>query len=53
VVPRTRLDWYGKFRPPPGLVPRTLQPVRGRHNDCAIKDHRVVIRFGNLDKFRQ
>ena len=27
VVPRAGLDWCGKYRPPPGFDPWTIQPI--------------------------
>ena len=36
VGPRAGLDGYGKSRSPPGLDPRTAQPIGSRYTDCAI-----------------
>ena len=36
VAPRTGLDGCGKSRPPPGLDPRTVQPVVSLYTDWAI-----------------
>jgi len=36
VGPRAGLDECGKFRPPPGFDPRTVQAVASRYTDCAI-----------------
>ena len=33
VGPRAGLDGCGKFRPPPGFDPRTVQPVASRYTD--------------------
>ena len=33
---RGGMDGCGKSRPPPGLDPRTVQPVASRYTDCAI-----------------
>jgi hypothetical protein len=33
VGPRAGLDGCGKFRPPPGFDPRTVQPVVSRYTD--------------------
>jgi len=35
VGPSTGLDGRGKFPPPPGFDPRTVQPVESRYTDCA------------------
>jgi len=42
---RAGLDECGKFRPPPGLDPRTVQPVASRYTDYAIQAHQ---QFGSL-----
>jgi hypothetical protein len=39
VGPRVGLDGCGKFRPPPGFDPRTLQPVASRYTDYATPAH--------------
>ena len=31
--PRAGLDGFGKARPPPGVDPRTVQPVASRYTD--------------------
>ena len=36
---RAGLDWCGKFPPPPGFDPRTVQPVASRYTDWAIPAH--------------
>jgi hypothetical protein len=36
VGPRAGLDGCGKFRPPPGFDPRTVQPVASRYTDYAV-----------------
>jgi hypothetical protein len=36
VDPRAGLDGCGKSRPPPGCVPRTVQPVASRYTNYAI-----------------
>jgi hypothetical protein len=33
VGPRAGLEGCGKFRPPPGFDPRTVQPVASRYTD--------------------
>ena len=33
VGPRAGLDGCGKYRPPPGTDPRTVQPVASRYTD--------------------
>jgi hypothetical protein len=39
VGPRDGLDRCGKFRPPPGFDPQTVQPVATQYTDCAIPAH--------------
>ena len=39
VGPRAGLDGWGKFPPPPGFDPRTIQPVASRYTDYAIAAH--------------
>jgi hypothetical protein len=39
VGPRADLDGLGKFRPPPGFAPRTVQPVANRYTDRTIPAH--------------
>jgi hypothetical protein len=34
--PQSRSGWVRKISPPPGLDPRTVQPVASRYTDCAI-----------------
>jgi hypothetical protein len=34
--PQGRSGRLGKISPPPGLDPRTVQPVTSRYTDCAI-----------------
>ena len=36
---RASLDGCGKFRPPPGFDPPTVQPIASRYTDCAIPAH--------------
>jgi hypothetical protein len=36
VGPRDGLDGCGKYRPPPGFDPRTIQPTASRYTDWAI-----------------
>jgi hypothetical protein len=36
---RVGLDGCGKSRPPPGLDPRTVQPIASRYTDWAIPAH--------------
>jgi hypothetical protein len=43
VGPRARLD-VQKISPPPGVDPRTVQPVTSRYTDCAIPAHNVTVR---------
>ena len=35
--PRAGLDRCGKSRPPPGMDPRTVQPVASRYTDYAAR----------------
>jgi hypothetical protein len=43
VGPRPGLDVCGKSRPPPGLDPRTVQPIASRYTDCAIPARGEII----------
>ena len=36
---RACLDGCGKYRPPPGFDPRTVQPAASRCTDCVIRAH--------------
>ena len=40
--PRAGLDRRGKSHPPPGLDPRTVQPVASRYTDRATGPHNTV-----------
>jgi hypothetical protein len=39
VGPRAGLDRCGKYGPPPGFDPRTVQPVASRYTDSSIPAH--------------
>jgi len=47
VGPRIGLDIYGKFRPPSGFDPRTVQLIANRHADYAVtfKKPQLIIKF--------
>jgi hypothetical protein len=44
-APRPVLDGRGKSRPPPGLDPRTVQPVAGRYTAWATGPTYIIIQF--------
>jgi hypothetical protein len=43
VGPRAGLNGCGKFRPPPGFDPRTVQPVASRYTVYAIPAQIIII----------
>jgi len=52
VGPRAGLDGYGKYRPPPGFDPRTVQPVASRCTDWAIAAHTFLMDVNKITFYR-
>ena len=51
IGPRAGLDGYGKSRPPPGLDPRTVQPIASRYTDwviAALTNINILNKFENI-----
>jgi hypothetical protein len=51
--PHGRSEAVVKISPPPGLAPRTVQPVASRYIDCAIAALSLLIEFRNSLKHSQ